>query len=109
MEPGRYTFRFAAREEGFWRDQTPVELAVDYRPDYEKHVAKWISELLSPEPESRDKARKKLIMVGEKAVPALKEQLNEARKAARLIPELEAILRELRQESRPVPAVEFQK
>lgn len=101
MEPGRHSFRFAAREEGFWRDQTPVELAIDYRPDYNKYVSRWIPELLSLEPASREKARKKLIAAGERAVPALKEQLVEARKAVRLIPELEPILRELGEESRP--------
>jgi hypothetical protein len=97
VEPGRHVFRFAAREEGFWLDATPLELAVDYRPDYEKFVARWVPKLLDDDPDVRTQARKKLMMAGPGVRPALATQLEEAREARRLVGELEAVLRETRQ------------
>jgi hypothetical protein len=98
VEAGRHTLRFAAREDGFWKDETPLELTVDYRPDYEKYVARWVPGLLDADGDVERKARTKLIMAGPGAIPALKAQVNDAGQNERLVRVLDSILREIREQ-----------
>jgi len=101
LEPGRYTVEVAAVEDGFWRDPSPIRLAIDYKPDYEAFAAHWVDELLSEDAMRRETAREKLSQLGKNGVQVLRRKLEEARKAARLVRELERVIRDMGAQDRP--------
>lgn len=94
FEPGLHKLKFAAREEKYWQDETPLEFEIDYRPDYEKFVDLWLPMLLDKDHVLRDKAKTLFRKVGKDTLPILQKRLTEAQKTAAKTRTIERVLKE---------------
>jgi len=90
-EPGSYRFEFRAEEDGFWKDDSPVVVSVQYEPDYERILTNYCELLLSSDPALQKKASERLIQIGPKIKSQLKQKLEEASNASKLVPQLRQI------------------
>jgi len=95
LPPGRHTAEFAARQQGGLRDQSPVRVEFDYRPDYEFIVESRMDALSDPDPEVARRAMDEIRSAGPDVMPVLERKLQEARRAARMARELQRAIEQL--------------
>lgn len=86
LEPGQYQVEFAAVEEGFWVDPTPLVIEVEYRPDYDRVIERRLEAILSGDKEVAQRAVDQLVKLGRAVAPKLRQRISNAEREAELLP-----------------------
>ena len=100
---GVYRLEFAAREEGFWRDDSPVRLTVRLALDDEGQLLVTLDHLASEDPYLRDGAMRRLEEQRQRWQPLLQRLEKQASEARARLQALEPALQMLRQEAEGIP------
>ncbi len=98
LEPGEHQLEFAATEEGYWVDNRPLKIVVNYHPDYSALVATRFELLRSSEHEVAARAARELVRLGERAEAELQERMIRAEREAQLLPYMRQILQRIAEE-----------
>ena len=95
---GVYRLEFAAREEGFWRDDTPVRLTVRLALDDEGRLLVTLDNLLSSDASVREAARQQLEanrLRWEPLLQRLEQQTSEARARLQKLEPVRQVMRQI--------------
>jgi hypothetical protein len=96
-DAGKYSLEIAAREDGYWLDQTPLEVVVHYSPDTRTIIEILCQQLESRDRDTRSAALARIKQLGWELEPALSEQIDEIEKAVSRLQTLRSIQRSVRQ------------
>lgn len=94
LKPGSHVIDFAAEEDEFWTDPSPLSIPICYAPDYVKAVDRRVSDLLDSNPERQERASRELVQLGKIAPDVVERRLEAAEAEAKLVPLLRQILRQ---------------
>jgi len=95
VRPGEHVVELAAREEGYYRDPSPLRLPFVYAPDYEQIVAERLERLASSNNAVAVRAEADIRLAGPGVVPALKRKLAQAAGQPALAARIKALLKRL--------------
>lgn len=94
---GVYRLVFAAQEEDFWQDTSPVELTVRLALDDEGQLLVTLDQLVSEDPGLQDTARRRLRENQQRWRPLLEQLLRRTKEAQATLMSLDSVLHSLQQ------------
>lgn len=97
LPPGTYDVQLRAVEEDTWRDPTPVQVKLNYEPDFGEIVHKLALKLGSSHADERRQATEQLEALGPPALPELRREIQATEGDLRVQPTLRNILEKIEQ------------